>query len=862
MLSFSPGRFLIIVSGISIAFGACVGIRRYQVRKNTPEAILARADDLSWKNEWMEAAPLYQQAEQLFSGQNRASEALYAHVSQFIPRAESEPISSLLVELQKDQSLPGARASQTRLRILVIQGMIETNYDASMARKTWKEVQTLARQQGHYLLMARAMGEQGIAAFLLGDFASAKRLVLRAWIVAKYLHDPAAHVRYASVYGAGLVELQRYSEAIRALDEAIRTAEKSPGIAYPSIAINSKIDALRGLHHYHHHQALALSDQAIKRLPTTHLDAHLFQILTAKGEVYEDMGQWNNAATQYALALSYAHRLNYWRGITQTAGLLAEVHEKEGNLAAALEDIDQAIAANTKTPEELYFSPRNLAIKAKILEKMGDVNESNTFYQKSETLIDSLVTTAPTPGVERELLTELREVYSGHFESLWHQGNLVGAFQTIEKARGRIEAQALEHHDLILPHDPTPREKQLTQLNLQLIQSDNPRARSELTHTLHEVELKSDDTTLAGKTAIKPVTLKTVQRHLGPKELVIEYVLAEPRSYALAITSSGVHQYELSSKSLIETQVSQYREAIRNRKTNYLLAQTLFNELLGPIPEYRAKATVIVVPDGKLHLLPFSALMDGDQYAINSHTFSTSPSSTVLSLLRDRESATLADPLQYVGVAAWTRAKKQKDFLLRMLSEPEVTRLQPLPESKEEVETIAHDFPLSSTVLLGADATEGRFKRLPLEEYRVLHLALHGYADLEYPDRSALVFAPERNGADNGHLEVGEIRRLHLNAQLVTLSACDTGVGPIGEAGVANLVNAFIEAGAESVVSTLWKVEDRTTAHLMTTFYGGLTKHDTKAKSLRNAQLDLLRSNLPPYYWAGFEIVGDPSGTV
>ena len=859
MLSFSTSRFLIIVCGITVAFGACMAIRGYQRRKDTPEAILARADDLSWKNEWMEAAPLYQKAEQLFSIQNRASEALYAHVSQFIPRAESEPISSLLVELQKDQSLPAARAPETRLRILVIQGMIETNYDASMARTTWEKAQVLAGQQGHYLLMARAMGEQGIAAFLLGDFASAKRLVLRAWVVAKYLHDPAAHVRYASVYGAGLVELQRYNEAIRALDEAIRTAERSPGIAYPSIAINSKIDALRGLHRYQ--EAIILADQAIKRLPATHLDAHLFQILTAKGEVYEDMGEWDDAATQYALALSYAHRLNYWRGITQTAGLLAETREKEGNLAAALEDIDQAIAANTKTPEELYFSPRNLSIKAKILDKMGHVNESNTLYQESETLIDSLVATAPTPGVERELLTELREVYSGYFESLCRQGNLGEAFQTIEKARGRIEAQALEHHDLILPHDPTPREKRIMQLDLQLIQSDNPRARPNLAQMLHEVEQKSDDTTLAGKTVTQPVTLKTVQRHLGRAELVIEYVLAEPRSYALAITSYGVHQYELSSKTLIETQISQYRDAIRNRKTNYLLARTLFNELLAPIPEYRTEATVIVVPDGELHLLPFSALMDGDQYAINSHTFSTSPSSTVLSLLRDRESATLADPLQFVGVAAWTQISKQKNVFLRMISAPEVKQLQPLPESKEEVETISHDFPVS-TVLLGADATEGRFKRLPLEEYGVLHLALHGYADVEYPDRSALVFAPQRNGADDGHLEVREIRRLRLKARLVTLSACDTGVGPVGEAGVANLVNAFIEAGAESVVSTLWKVEDRTAAHLMTKFYGSLANHYSKAESLRNAQLDLLRSNLPPYYWASFELVGDPAGTV
>jgi tetratricopeptide (TPR) repeat protein len=188
--------------------------------------------------------------------------------------------------------------------------------------------------------MARAMGERGIAAFLLGDFAAAKKLVLRGWLTAKYLHDPAAHVRYASVYGAGLVELQRYDEAIHALDEAIDTAAKSPGVAYPSIAVNSKIDALRGLHR--HQEALALSDQAILRLPHGRLDAHLFQILTSKGEVYDDLGRNADAVAQYAVALHYARGLSYWRGITQTGGLLAHAYEKENNLAAALDTINEA----------------------------------------------------------------------------------------------------------------------------------------------------------------------------------------------------------------------------------------------------------------------------------------------------------------------------------------------------------------------------------------------------------------------------------------------------------------------------------------------------------------------------------------
>ena len=140
----------------------------------------------------------------------------------------------------------------------------------------------------------------------------------------------------------------------------------------------------------------------------------------------------------------------------------------------------------------------------------------------------------------------------------------------------------------------------------------------------------------------------------------------------------------------------------------------------------------------------------------------------------------------------------------------------PLPYSKAEVETIARDLPRPNTILLGANATETRFKELSTESTEVIHLALHGYADVDYPDRSALIFAPEPNGPDDGLLQVREIRELHIRAKLVTLSACDTGVGPVGEADVANIVNAFIEAGADSVVSTLWELEDESTEYLMT----------------------------------------------
>jgi CHAT domain-containing protein len=362
-----------------------------------------------------------------------------------------------------------------------------------------------------------------------------------------------------------------------------------------------------------------------------------------------------------------------------------------------------------------------------------------------------------------------------------------------------------------------------------------------------------------------PVQLSELQRDLQASELFVEYVLAGPHSYALAITHNAVHRYTLPPKAELEQEATLYRSELIQQKSNLPLAQSLFDGLLGSIPEFKEKQALIVVPDGKLHLLPFSALADTGQYILATHLVSVAPSATVLDMLRHRADQMARDDLPYLGVAAWISKAPPTTLIAairRTVSWPERKELIALPESRNEVETIATDLPKPSTILLADQATETDFKRLPLSQYNVVHLALHGYADSEFPDRSALVFAPENPPVNDGLLQVREIRRLPLNASLVTLSACNTGLGPVGEEGVANIVNAFIEAGAQSVVSTLWEVEDRATAQLMIDFYRHLGHNEGKAESLRRAQLDMLHSGTPPYYWAGFELVGEPSGSL
>jgi CHAT domain-containing protein len=860
-----PPSFRIAAGLLLVVLLSVVGCHVLRWRNPaSPEALLKRADEMSWLNNWIAAEPVYRQAEIQFTQKRQLSKALYARVSEMPAHSESSiSVPTQIALLRNDLILPEAHDPETRLRVLTILGMLEVNYDSGMARETWTQVEDLALHQHHYLLASRAIGEQGIAAFLLGDMATAKKDVVKAWMVAKTA-DPGAHIRYASMYGTGLVELHKYNEALGPLNEAIKVAKDTPGAAYPTIAITAKIGALSGLGKTQ--EALELAHEEMQRVSSYHLAEHLCDSYQTRAGVYESMGNWDQAVSNYGQAAQCAKQLSYWRGLTQVDGLLAKAYLHQEALQPALAAIDEAIEANQHIPDELYFVPRDLAIKAEIMARLGNVKSSNQLYEKSADMLDALLSKVPTPTVERQLLGDLSKIYSEYFASLSDQGRTADAFRVIERARGRVEAQSLTHHEVITPHELNSSERHLTELNLTLLNTDDSTARGHILDAIYETEQQLDANSTIDGTTPQPVDLTQLQGDLRPSELFVEYVLDGPQSFALAVTHRTVHRYTLPSKDELEREATQYRSEILQQRSDLELAQQLFNNLLGEIPEFKEKQTLIVVPDGKLHLLNFSTLANGGHYVLTSHLVTVAPSGTVLHILRHRANQTAGDDLPYVGVAAWTTNSSSPNTLVasirRAVSGPERKELIALPESRHEVETIAADLPRPNTILLGSNATETNFKRLPLGQYNVVHLALHGYVDPEFPDRSALVFAPQQQPTDDSLLQVREIRNLRLNANLVTLSACNTGVGPVGEEGVANIVNAFIEAGSQSVVSTLWELEDHATTHLMTVFYDHLSHHEEKAEALRQAQLEMLNSGSPPYYWASFVLDGEPTGNL
>ncbi len=283
---------------------------------------------------------------------------------------------------------------------------------------------------------------------------------------------------------------------------------------------------------------------------------------------------------------------------------------------------------------------------------------------------------------------------------------------------------------------------------------------------------------------------------------------------------------------------------------------------------------MVIVPDGELHLLPFDSLQDArGHFVLHSQTVTYSPSGSAiyfLSQARPARRPSLAflgiGDVAYDQLTASSATSNQSSGSpergnARGLYDLQGAKFPRLPGTRQEVVNSGRLFGKTSRVLLDEQATEAAFKSQPLSEFAVLHLAAHGVSDNKFPDRAALVLGPDPASQEDGLLQAREISTLTLNADLTTLTACDTGVGRLqGQEGIANLVRAFLLAGSATVVASLWSADDTFTAALVKQFYENLKKGQDKGLALRQAKIDLLKKygdQALPYYWAGFVMVGE-----
>jgi CHAT domain-containing protein len=599
------------------------------------------------------------------------------------------------------------------------------------------------------------------------------------------------------------------------------------------------------------------------------------------------------ALTQLLIVSGKIETLNRANEISETRGFqhifawsgfeLARAYRNAGDLDSAESMASKAIAVMREVEDRNHL-PLHLNLLADLETRRGNFEHADQLYSEATDVIDALLVNVTRRQLKSSLIATLSDAYVGHFElAATKFADVNKAYEIIETARGRALADTLrgEAESLTSSSDQLSieAEREINRIQLALMHQTSRTERQSLLDQLFAQEQllmpvsKTRSLVKSAGDRGKPVPLRTVQTSLGRDEMLLEYVLGDTQSYCLQITptSAAVLLIPAGGKR-IETLVADYLRAVRSRDSNITAGEELFKLLLAPAIEKSSMTRIVVVPDGSLHLLPFDALKAPDgKYILETHVVTYTPSATVLHLLRQRHPAErpamsflgIGDVIYPRPMATTSNANIDPEddgpdfFNVNAVAFPE------LPGSRQEITSVADIMKGSKQLLFGPNATEASFKRLPLSEFSVIHFAVHGLGNTQFPDRAALVLGNTRASSEDGLLQVREIRDLPLRAGLVILSACDTGNGRLlGEEGIASLERAFLLAGAKAVIASLWTTDDTYTIALMRRLYEHLIDGADKGSALRQAKLDLLKQfgeEAVPLYWAGFTVTGDAS---
>ncbi len=367
---------------------------------------------------------------------------------------------------------------------------------------------------------------------------------------------------------------------------------------------------------------------------------------------------------------------------------------------------------------------------------------------------------------------------------------------------------------------------------------------------------------------------RTKNALIDDKTAIVEYCLGRTGSFMICITKDGSEIYRIGGSKEIRKSIDGYLKAIstpRNEFVWHKAGERISLELLPNIEGlWNSKIKhIIIVPDNVLYLLPYEALCYKSKYLLERFSISYSPSSlTLVNILANNGKNRISK--SYLGIGAEKTTKKRIESSNSLSQWPIDSALSyydnyvdgypKLPYCQEEIRSVYALFDKrTADVLLGADATETNTKKKAIDNYKVVHFACHGIIGVDNPLNSALVLVEDPLGKDDGYLQAKEILNMRIGADLVLLSSCESGLeaASIGY-GVMGISKAFIKSGAKSVIATLWKINDRTTAYLIRQFFEKLLAGYTKNEALRYAKLSMARSKYShPYYWAGFVLNGE-----
>jgi CHAT domain-containing protein len=817
---------------------------------------LHEADRLAWLTNWYGALPIYVAVEEGAIKAGNRRDAMYGKFGRLRGQMQTLSLPDISEQIAADlESTLAKQDRRLRLRGLTVKGDIDLEWDVLAAERDWREVRQLARELGDTEWENRANGELGIVAFLRGNTGEATRLVQQAYQVAEKTGDVGGQLRYLGTIANGLLLAGYAPLALGYVDRALKFSNEHPEAGFPFVVYSTKVLTHLALKQYDEAErfaktAIAEARAGDRRIKEIELSLMLAEIATARGHPEQAMAHLEQAAT--TARAGGVHRL-----LAEAESDLADAYRQRGDLNQALRHAAAAVA-DTRAAGSRFTLPARMKVLAEIHASQGRVAESNRVYDQATDIVEGIMVNVPSREAQARLVGVTSEIYAGHFRLAADRLNdPVKAYDIIERARGRAVADVLRTLPEDAPQDEATASghaREIARLQVRLMRAQAPAERRQLLDQLWEAEQRS-----RARAAGPPVALlvggqrasaRTLQQALARNELVLEYVLTEPHSYCLVIGRGRITIAKLPSKAHIEAIVEQFTQELRNGKAGASsTAKDLRDAILQPIPDWQVAQRLVVVPDGKLHLLPFDALFD--ESARESRIVSTVPSANVFALLRSRRSPVKTQrALLGVGGVPYDRmfgsgkpaiGKARSDETRGLFDASYPTRLPMLPMAQGEVLTAARLLGPTSVTLTGDQASETALKAQPLSDFDVIHFAVHAFAEPKFPERAALVLLNSTSIGDDGLLQPREIGQFKLNAGVVVLSACDTAVGPtLGQEGVLNIARAFLLAGARSVITTLWAVSDTTSTALMRRFYENLAAGQDVAEALTRSKATVI----------------------
>ncbi len=623
---------------------------------------------------------------------------------------------------------------------------------------------------------------------------------------------------------------------------------------HTGIALARQGDARGALARYR--QALAIKERLADRRQQA-------WILARMGDANASLEAWNGALSCYRRALVI------WRAIQDPRGIATGL-DKSGLAGFRLGRYEEAIAALEEAAAILETGQRaflaaTLVLAGQVEAARGDSARALAYGERAIALARAngneqvLWTVAYRRGAIERALGRREEALASWRESLETVERLRSRLVASDEARtGFLEEKQAVYADTIDLLMEVGRVEEALEL------AERARARAFL-------DLLGGRKP-AGAGVSSPLTLSEIRDEARRRDTtIVEYFSADRRLFVWTIGPEGRIRGVVSATSRRKlTRLAQRARGKRQgaRPALRQLHRVLVDPIAPQLPD-DPRSLVTIIPHGPLFLVSFAALLAGDgQYLVDRHTLTYSPAIGVLRYTRARHApANGADlpGLLVVGNPAMPEAPRGKP------------RLAPLPAAEAEALAIGSLYPPDRvTALTGSLAREQTVRELAPGE-SIIHLATHAVLFDDEPLSSYLALAPDgragRHASErDGRLTVREVFDLDLSASLVTLSACNTGLGLVNGDGVLGLSRAFIYAGTPSVLVSLWRVADSVTRFQMERFYRTLiATGGDKAAAIRQAELDTIRAlresrlrapsgrALPedPFLWAPFVLVGE-----